>query len=60
MMKLERTYSGVKNPVEQLKYIVEEHILESAPSLVNLEPAPAKRRKKNTDQESSDSDSCEE
>lgn len=46
MKKLERTYAGVQNPVDQLKYIVTEHMLESAPSLVTLEPPPAKRKKK--------------
>lgn len=57
LMRLERTYQGVPNEVQRLKYIFKEHILESAPSLVNLRPPPAKRKKKSSsDTEESDSD----
>ena len=45
LMKLERVYHGISNPVERLKYIFKEQILESAPSLVSLQPPPQKRRK---------------
>ncbi len=31
MMRLERTYQGVANEVDRLKYIIKEHMLESAP-----------------------------
>ena len=51
IMRLERRYEGVKNSVERFKYIMKEHQLESAPSLVNLRPPPAKRRKKNDEDE---------
>ena len=58
LMRLERTYQGVANEVDRLKYIFKEHILESAPSLVTLRPPPAKRRKKdNNDSSSEDSES---
>lgn len=49
IMKLERTYQGVANDVERLRYIMKEHQLESAPTLMSLRPPPAKRRKKNTE-----------
>ena len=42
MMRLERTYQGVANEVDRLKYIIKEHMLESAPSLTSLRP-PTKR-----------------
>lgn len=45
MMKLERTHQGIANDVDRLKYIMKEHMLESAPSLTSLRP-PAKKRKK--------------
>lgn len=64
LMRLERTYQGVVNEVDRLKYIFKEHRLESAPSLVTLRPPPAKRRKKNKNNddssESEDSESEEE
>lgn len=44
IMRLERIYQGVANDVDRLKYIVKEHMLESAPSLTALRP-PAKKRK---------------
>ncbi len=44
MMRLERTYQGVVNEVDRLKYIIKEHMLESAPSLTYLRP-PIKKRK---------------
>ncbi len=44
MMRLERTYQGVINDVDRLKYIVKEHMLEAAPSLTSLRP-PIKKRK---------------
>ena len=46
IMKLERTYQGIANDVERLKYIFKEHMLESAPSLVSLRPPPKKRPKR--------------
>lgn len=45
LMKLERVYQGIPNPVERLEYIFKEQILESAPSLVSLHPPPRKRHK---------------
>ena len=44
MMRLERTYQGVANEVDRLKYIFKEHMLVSAPSLTSLRP-PIKKRK---------------
>ena len=55
--KLDGTYHSVVNKVQRLKCIIQEHMLESAPSLVSLRPPPAKRKKKNRDNEDSDSDS---
>lgn len=44
LMRLERTYQGIPNEVDRLKYIVHMHTLESAPSLVSLRPQPKKRK----------------
>ena len=46
MMRLERTHQGIANDVDRLRYIMKEHMLESAPSLTSLRPPPRKRRKK--------------
>jgi len=46
IMRLERTYQGVANEVDRLKYIVKEHMLESAPSLTDLRPSIKKRPRK--------------
>ena len=46
MMRLERIHQGIANDVDRLKYIVKEHMLESAPSLTSLRPPP-KRGKRN-------------
>ena len=45
LMKLERVYQGIPNPVERVKYYFKEQMLESAPSLVSIWPPPRKRRK---------------
>ena len=45
LMKLERVYRDISNPVDRLKYIFNEQMLESAPSLVSLRPPPQKRCK---------------
>ena len=45
LMKLERVYQGISNAVDRLKYIFNEQMLESAPSLVSVRPPPQKRRK---------------
>ena len=47
MMRLERTYQGVANEVDRLKYIVKEHLIESAPSLTDLRPQPKRRKNGN-------------
>ncbi len=44
--QLERTYQGIPNEVDRLKYIFREQALESDPSLTSLRP-PLKKRKKN-------------
>lgn len=46
MMKLERTHQGIANDVERLRYIVHEHMLESAPSLTSLRPDPRPKKRK--------------
>ena len=50
MMRLERTYQGVANEVDRLKYIVKEHLIESAPSLTGLRPQPKRRKMETKDQ----------
>lgn len=65
IMKLERIHQGIPDELDRLKYIMNEHILESDPSLTSLVPPPKrrKRRKKNANitsssgSSSSDSDS---
>ena len=52
MMKFERVYQGIPNPVDRLKYMFNEQMLQSAPSLVFLRPPPQKRRKKTVHEES--------
>ena len=47
LQQLERTYQGISNEVDRLKYIFKEQTLESAPSLTSLRP-PIKKRKKHT------------
>lgn len=59
LMKLERTYSGIKDELESLQYIMTEQALYSAPSLSDLRPPP-KRRKKDDDSDSSSDDSPDE
>ncbi len=49
-MRLERTYQGIANEVDRLKYIVKEHMLESEPSLTFLRPT-AKKLKTDKDEE---------
>ena len=44
-MKLETRYQTIANPVDRLKYIFTQQILESEPSLVALRPPPQKRIK---------------
>ena len=55
-MRLERTHQVIANDVERLKYIVREHMLESAPSLTSLRPAPASRKRKRMDSDDSSSE----
>ena len=43
--QLERTYQGIPDDVDRLKYIFKEQALESDPSLTSLRP-PLKKRKK--------------
>ncbi len=46
IMRLERTYHGIPDNLERLKYVVREQIIESNPSLLELQPPETKRRKK--------------
>lgn len=55
VMKLERRYQGIRNDIEQLKYILREQELYSDPSLSALRP-PVKRRKLDTSDSSDSSD----
>ena len=58
LMKLERIHQGIPNPVDRLKYIFKEYILECAPSLTGLRPKGTKRSRRSPDSSnSSDSDS---
>ena len=43
--KLEAQYSGVANPLQQLKYIFNEHNIEATPTLNSLRPPMRKKRK---------------
>lgn len=54
LMRLERIHQGIASDVQRLKYIVREHMLESAPSLTSLRPAPAPRKRKRSDSDSSE------
>ena len=46
IQNLERTYSGVADPVQRLAYIMKEHQLQTAPALSSsLQPPRAKRKK---------------
>ena len=60
LMRLERIHQGIVNDVQRLKYIVREHMLESAPSLTSLRPAPASRKRRRRDSDSSSSSEEEE
>lgn len=42
--RLEKTYCGVTNPLHRLTYVMREHLLQTAPALSTLEPAPKKRK----------------
>ena len=53
MMKLERDYNGIRDPLDSLKYIVAEQELYTAPSLSDLRP-PVKRRKLRKSPDNSD------
>ena len=56
--RLERIHQGIPNDVDQLKFIMKEHQLESEPSLNSLRPHPKKGKKNDSDASSStDSDS---
>ena len=43
--KLDTQYQGIVNPLERLRYIVQEHNVESTPGLNSLRPAPRKRKR---------------
>ena len=43
--RLEVQYSGMVNPLDKLRYIFNEHNVESAPGLNDLQPAPKKYKK---------------
>ena len=47
--RLERIYRGIPNDVDQLKFIMKEHQLESEPSLNSLRSPPKKRKKTDSD-----------
>ena len=47
LTRLERNHQGIANSVEQLKYVVKQHMLETTPSLVALRPPLMKRLKLN-------------
>ena len=51
LMRLERIHQGIASDVDRLKYMVKEHMVESAPSLTCLRPPPAKRRKTDSAEE---------
>lgn len=61
MMKYGRTYEGIPNDLAKLKYIVREHTIATAPSLLNLRPPPPKKtcrtKKADSSDESSDDSS---
>ena len=44
--RLEAQYSGVANPLQRLKYVVNEHNLEATPAINDLRPPLRKKRKK--------------
>ena len=56
LMRLERIHQGIANDVQRLKYIVREHMLESAPSLTSLRPDPTPSKWKRRDSNSSSSE----
>ena len=44
IQRFEKTYREVTNPLHQLTYAMQEHLLQTAPALSTLEPAPKKRK----------------
>ncbi len=50
--RLETQYNGIVNPVDRLKYVVNEHNIESAPGLNSLRPAARSYRKRRATAES--------
>lgn len=44
IMRLERTYQGIQDEVERLKYVIREQIIESDPSLTELRPESKKSK----------------
>ena len=54
VMRLERIHQGIANDVDRLKYVMKEHMLESAPSLTSLRPPPKKRRIESSEDEVED------
>ena len=43
--RLEGVYSGIANQLQKLRYIFNEHNLESAPGLNDLQPAPKQNKR---------------
>ena len=48
IVHLERTYCGVPNALDRLKYIFNEYSLQTTPLLHSLQPGPSKRKKLNS------------
>ena len=55
--RLERIHQGIPNDVDQLKFIMKEHQLESEPSLNSLRPHPKGKKNDSDASSSTDSDS---
>ena len=44
--RLEGVYNGIANPLQKLRYVFNEHNIESAPGLNDLQPTPKQYRKR--------------
>ena len=50
--RLETTYCGIVNPLQKLRYVFNEHNLESAPGLNDLQPAQKQYKKRPREEDS--------
>ena len=49
--RLEAQYSGIVNPLDRLRYIVNQHNIDAAPTLNSLKPLAKKYKKRSRDED---------